>query len=451
MKSIVFFAFFNEIIEETDYQLKKIFEGDYSSVGRFSPLAERFLGNDDVLFNVILPEFNELIKDDSFINEVISFERDRIKKSIAVLENELSKNPCDTISLFKLEKDENSLKQLSINSMRIESDNIYHEVICGVLLNDKLHERQTVENYFYVYLLKIMFDRYSNEISLKSKYSSVDYKLNNIYQYYKELDFDLYKEDKQFRKYNLFSLNESCEVFVGLPSRVYDKVNNLQFVVNLPEHIIRLFEDLRSNGMIRDLAFNVQSNPIIESERRIFILLGNVSPVLPIKLKGLERKQSYGVSCDVVKFPGEQLKTRLPSPAIYRYYSDSSQDSIWVFVKENSIVFEEILQNQEVLEDCVVTQLIHLEYYCENNDFFISHIDHEYVFYTYDEFDARELNSDQKGSARKRIKTFKIDGSKVPFLLSDDVFFLITILDAFLINTDLLIDFLVAVVEKSVD
>ena len=42
------------------------------------------------------------------------------------------------------------------------------------------------------------------------------------------------------------------------------------------------------------------------------------------------------------------------------------------------------------------------------------HLDHEYIFYDLDEYEKRLSNYRIKGQARKRIKTFKIDRSRIP-------------------------------------
>lgn len=58
--------------------------------------------------------------------------------------------------------------------------------------------------------------------------------------------------------------------------------------------------------------------------------------------------------------------------------------------------------------------MVHCEYFQEGNNFFISHLDHEYIFYSEEEYREREKNINQK----KRVKTFKIDNSKIPFIFS---------------------------------
>ena len=63
-----------------------------------------------------------------------------------------------------------------------------------------------------------------------------------------------------------------------------------------------------------------------------------------------------------------------------------------------------------VEEDAIVTQMIHMQI----EGIFITHLDHEYIFYDLDEYEKRLTNYRIKGQAQKRIKTFKIDRSRIP-------------------------------------
>lgn len=54
-------------------------------------------------------------------------------------------------------------------------------------------------------------------------------------------------------------------------------------------------------------------------------------------------------------------------------------------------------------------------YEIEGECAFITHLDHEYVFYTIDEYENRMSSATQKGTAKTRMKSFKIDNSRIPF------------------------------------
>ena len=86
-------------------------------------------------------------------------------------------------------------------------------------------------------------------------------------------------------------------------------------------------------------------------------------------------------------------------------------NNMWIFVSNGNMIFEEMQSNEFEQDDSLVTSVIHLEYYLEDNNYYISHIDHEYIFYSIDEYEKRKVSPDQKG--HKRVKTFKIDESSI--------------------------------------
>lgn len=81
-------------------------------------------------------------------------------------------------------------------------------------------------------------------------------------------------------------------------------------------------------------------------------------------------------------------------------------------IDDSNIIFEELCENFLTYGDNIITQVVHVEYYCEDNEYYMKHIDHEYIFYSIDEYERRLKESAQKGY--KKIKTFKIDDSKIP-------------------------------------
>jgi len=146
--------------------------------------------------------------------------------------------------------------------------------------------------------------------------------------------------------------------------------------------------------------------------------------------------------------------------------SKKINDNLWIKVDNVNITFEELKEDFDIYEDSVVTQVLHLEYYSENDRFFIKHMDHEYIFYSIEEYEKRVSDSNQKGQAKKRIKTFKIDDSKIPFdyfvdseYLGEDckttykqkVLFLHFVLECYFEHVDLLSEYFEDVYKESID
>ncbi|CAD2246680.1 hypothetical protein [Xanthomonas arboricola] len=114
-------------------------------------------------------------------------------------------------------------------------------------------------------------------------------------------------------------------------------------------------------------------------------------------------------------------------------------DSLWVKMEKqkSSMTFEELCTDFPELDGMVVTQLVHLEFFEEQGQLFIHHLDHEYILYTLDMYAARETDARVKG--HKKLKTFKIDNSRIPFDFKlDGRHFLFTVLDAYFINKTLI-------------
>lgn len=122
---------------------------------------------------------------------------------------------------------------------------------------------------------------------------------------------------------------------------------------------------------------------------------------------------------------GTKLKVDIDDlPKISKFYNlDNSKDNFWVFHdnKKKQISFEELCDDFKIFNDDVVTQLIHLEYEKVGNEYFITHIDHEYIIYTFDEYESRLSDNSQKGY--KKVKTFKVDNAKIPFFYQYETYY----------------------------
>ena len=91
-------------------------------------------------------------------------------------------------------------------------------------------------------------------------------------------------------------------------------------------------------------------------------------------------------------------------------YSEQYEDSLWIIHDGNDLIFEELCEDMHIENNAILTQMIHMQ--IDGNC--ITHLDHEYIFYDLDEYEKRLSNYRIKGQAQKRIKTFKIDHSRIP-------------------------------------
>ena len=96
-------------------------------------------------------------------------------------------------------------------------------------------------------------------------------------------------------------------------------------------------------------------------------------------------------------------------PEVTSLLDYDSQD-YFVVRREEGIVFEELLYDFKTVEpDFVITQGVHLQYEGER----ITHLDHEFFFYTVDSYDQKLKDIRKHGHTR--YKTFKIDNAAIPF------------------------------------
>jgi len=92
-------------------------------------------------------------------------------------------------------------------------------------------------------------------------------------------------------------------------------------------------------------------------------------------------------------------------------------NQLWIKKGSDELTFEEIKSDYDGTEDYVCTQMVHLQYKMDENTSYITHIDHEIIFYSYEEYDKRVKDNKMatKGEYKPRKKLFKIDNSKISF------------------------------------
>lgn len=96
------------------------------------------------------------------------------------------------------------------------------------------------------------------------------------------------------------------------------------------------------------------------------------------------------------------------------YDANSYSDTLLIQHSATDVTFEELLEEIDIDQDEIVTQVVHLQYKEIEGKEVITHIDHEYVFYSIGQYEEKTKKLTTKGDARKRYKTFKIDKALIP-------------------------------------
>lgn len=202
----------------------------------------------------------------------------------------------------------------------------------------------------------------------------------------------IFNKQSQFRTYGLVPIDQNRTLLPGKPPRIYDRSVNKTFLTkNTPLHLLEKLSDMKSGGVISELAVRLMNEPGYDGRLHSQFLQ-----------EAIERGEQFDLA-------------NLGSFSVSRLYSDSYDDCLWVVIDPQNITFEELCEDYEFDGDMIITQVVHLEYTSSEDGSFITHLDHEYIFYTIEQYDERLHNPSQKGEAKTRMKSFKIDNSKIPF------------------------------------
>lgn len=253
--------------------------------------------------------------------------------------------------------------------------------------------------------LNASFEQVINEIK---NYPYPNYKiyiLGELYNFYKKRKtrfpvlkgsrFECYYREKNNAilnkckdNYGLVECNNAFEIKKSVRFKLHDKQNQSDLFISelIPDSFIGFLLNLRMNNQF-DLA--VRPN---------------------YDICGANLHISFRIDEAVIrgKFFEGKLET-IPELTLLLDYD--LQDRFIVRIEEG-IVFEELLDEFIVDENSfIVTQGVHLQY--EKN--VITHLDHEFFFYSIDSYEGKIEDLKKHGSAKERYKTFKIDNARIPF------------------------------------
>lgn len=230
---------------------------------------------------------------------------------------------------------------------------------------------------------------------------------------YANAKINLFESDAQFNAYGLLTVVDEMEFSEFKPLEPFDKRVGKHLTLDAKESTVRELVALKKAGNIGTLSFRPSFNIGLRSD---------TSP--SISLEELERGALFDLS-------------KRNKPEVTKLYS-TNYDTLWVKASDGELTFEELVQEFVIEGDYIVTQVVHLEHTKKNGVDLISHIDHEYIYYTVDEYEKRQMDPNQKGEARSRIKTFKVDDANIPFTLPDGRWFLYIVLERHFQNTALI-------------
>lgn len=295
--------------------------------------------------------------------------------------DEVLKNEIQLYFSFEIDKLNSSVTP---EELKVIKTNINEYINAELSLKRDISEFMSLslnEKRVYIFL-DYAYKNYSTEI---------DSKFNNDLSRLNQSLKNILIQEHQFTKYGLVHVNDNRELIVLNPPRLFDKTTNTTYYTkNISLNLLSKINRLKEEGFIKDLSVRLKNSPGLPEKNMFFILT-----------EELERGQYLDLS-NLDKIPVTKL------------YSKNINDNLWIVIDNQNITFEEICDDFNIYNDMITTQVVHLEYFKENNEYFIKHLDHEYIFYTEDEYNSRQTNSNQKGTAKPRLKSFKIDNARIP-------------------------------------
>lgn len=417
-----------EFYEEEQKDFLKRINGE--SFYNFPYLYHKYLEEDPRFEKDIFPYIKDKIRIGNLYKIILGILKKKRIKEInqydIFLENMLSQHQDCNLNI------ENSPEWIKRESCKKELQNLEEKSIENIvenerksthihIFNEKSNGKFLNENYFFYYSFSLLYENFVEQ--RKSKYSD---NVDDIEKWYLKNFIKLKNADQQFAKYGLLTVVDDMEFMVIDRPRVFDKrINKTMFIKNVNISIAKLLKNLIDKKYINKISFRIDDSLSYENRYIQELLLEHIQ---------------FGK-----KFSFE----RLGELSISKLYSENLQDTLWILIDEDNITFEEIINDFDVVDDSkIVTQVIHLEYYNDKDKYYIKHIDHEYIFYTIDEFEIRQNKYSQKGTATKRLKSFKVDSSCIPFSCNEEGFILYRILDEYFVNKDLLEEYFENILKK---
>ncbi len=374
--------------------------------------------NQDNDFKILMDLLNENIS--HFDKFFIQIYNDNLKNKLKIINNKIETIEDEdekrkVINFYKIEiKDIN--KKLKTSSLSEYINNYSYNLIEEIYLPygrdyPKVMNKNYIKKYEPLYsIIKIIFEDYQKKTKPFINFKEIE----NI----KKQLIDIYSPANYIDKYNLLKFSNFLDLYVSYKegSHIADYEKQKYFHNNyIPTIIFEVIKDLIAKKYIKDISF----------------LITYISDYcICLEEKEFGRIFDYNI-------------TELPHLSCF-YDINSNEDKL--IVKKDiegekiSLTFETLRNNFITQDEQIVTNLIHLEIKTVNNEEFITHLDHEFIFYTLNEYEKKIDQYSNKGS--KKLKTFKIDNSMIPLTYKyKGTPILIYFLMEFLNNQELILEY----------
>lgn len=193
--------------------------------------------------------------------------------------------------------------------------------------------------------------------------------------------------------YNLIPVEEHRELLGLKPARIYDSKLDKTIYVDISKKLASVLIALKENGFASKIFVKGIGTAIYDG------------------------KVTHEALCEEVEKGSVFSLSKISGlPNVTKLYSQDYENQLWIAARNNELTFEELCEDFIVQAGGIRTQMIHLQFSACEKEILINHIDHEYIYYSLEEYDERRNDGKMrtKGSIRKRIKTFKVDMAQIP-------------------------------------
>ena len=343
------------------------------------------------------PEWNGK-KQAAYINGVVLGKlREKDPKTVLMLKEEVSDDALRKEIRINLERNINLRKNMTeldiMEKGKLKSDIKLYEELSIYNIDDWIDRNckwiyEDTKNYTFSEMRVMLYLYYA--------FSNFDYR--NKDPYCSDIDElvisykNVFDKQSQFQKYGIVPIDDDRELLTIDPPRIYDRyINKTFFIKNVPLHFLEQISKMKKDGVVEGFSVRLINEP------------------------GYKGKMESAYLAEALEFGKLFDFVSLGEYSVSKLYSEKYENCMWVVIDSNNITFEELCEDFEVHDNAIVTQVIHLQYIYEDEDVFITQLDHEYVFYTVEEYEKRLVDVTQKGEAKTRMKSFKIDRSRIPF------------------------------------
>lgn len=193
--------------------------------------------------------------------------------------------------------------------------------------------------------------------------------------------------------YNLIPVEDNIELLGLNPARIYDSRMDKTIYVDISKKLASVLILLKEKGFASKIFVKGIGTAIYDGK---------------LTQEAICEEVEKGSIFSLSKVSG--------LPNVTKLYSQDYENQLWVAASDNELTFEELCGDFVVQAGGIRTQMIHLQFSVSEKGILINHIDHEYIYYSLEEYDDRKSDGKMrtKGSIRKRIKTFKVDKAQIP-------------------------------------